>query len=94
MTRQWAPDYAAVDARHTEAARDDEPALPRCDQCDRTIWCEEVHQGGYVFCSVECRDAGDVGEPDEDEEDELAGMTLRERRQAIGGEFGGDRDDD
>lgn len=95
-TRQWTPDYAAVDARCTDAAAehsDDEPALPRCDQCDRTIWCEDVHQGGYVFCSVECRDAGDVGEPD-DEEDELAGMTLAQRRAAIGGEYGGDGPDD
>ena len=33
--------------------------FPRCDQCDRTIWCTEVHQDGYVFCSAECRDAMD-----------------------------------
>ena len=34
--------------------------FPRCDHCDRTIWCTEVYADGYVFCSPECRDAVQV----------------------------------
>jgi hypothetical protein len=30
--------------------------VPRCDECDRTIWCTEVYDGEYVFCSTDCRD--------------------------------------
>jgi hypothetical protein len=30
--------------------------VPRCDECDRTIWCTEVYDGAYVFCSTDCRD--------------------------------------
>ena len=61
--------------------------VSRCDECDRTIWCDEVHADGYVFCSTECRDA------DEARREWLA-MSPSQQREAMGGPNGGDGDDD
>lgn len=65
--------------------------MTTCDHCDRTIWSEEVHDDGYVFCSTDCRDA----EKDEQTEDAAwADMTLSQQREAMGGPNGGDGDED